>query len=187
MRTKDADKQKRIKEAMVRLILEEGIDGTSISKIAKEAGVSSATIYVYYSSKEEMLSEVYKEYSRKSYAYLKGCLHPGMDAGSLIDAIVRGYYSFSVKNEDVFSFVEQCSRCPTLTAYVCDEECCCDVMTVLHEYQKRGEVRAVRDLNMTALLFAPIRFLAMNREYMKDSEEEMLSELSLMIRKLLLT
>ncbi len=171
---------------MVRLILEEGIDGTSISKIAREAGVSSATIYVYYSSKEEMLSEVYKEYSRKSYAYLKGCLNPAMDAGSLIDAIVRGYYAFSVKNEDVFSFVEQCSRCPTLQAYVCDEDCCCDVMTILHEYQRRGEVRKIRDLNMTAILFAPIRFLAMNRAYMEDNEEAMLDEISRMIRKLLL-
>jgi len=46
MRIKDADKQQRIKEAMVRLFLREGIDGTSISKIAREAGVSPATIYV---------------------------------------------------------------------------------------------------------------------------------------------
>ncbi|MBQ6372233.1 MAG: helix-turn-helix transcriptional regulator, partial [Oscillospiraceae bacterium] len=53
MRFKDLDKQQRIKEAMVSLILREGIDGTSVSKIAREAGVSPATIYVYYESKEE--------------------------------------------------------------------------------------------------------------------------------------
>lgn len=62
MRLRDEDKQRRIKEAMVNLILREGIDGTSMSKIAKEAGVSAATIYVYYESKEEMLAEVFREY-----------------------------------------------------------------------------------------------------------------------------
>ena len=60
MRIKDESKQQRIKEAMVRLILREGIDGTSVSKIAREAGVSPATIYVYYDSKEEMLAEVFR-------------------------------------------------------------------------------------------------------------------------------
>ena len=70
MRSKDEKKQQRIKEAMVRLILREGIDGISVSKIAREAGVSSATIYVYYDSKEDMLAEVFREYSTAPYRYL---------------------------------------------------------------------------------------------------------------------
>ena len=70
MRTKDFDKQQRIKRAMVRLILEEGISGASISKIAREADVSSATIYVYYNSKEEMLAEVFRECSHDTYLFL---------------------------------------------------------------------------------------------------------------------
>ena len=40
MRTKDQDKQQRIKDAVVHLILREGIDSMSISKIAREAGIS---------------------------------------------------------------------------------------------------------------------------------------------------
>ena len=65
MRFKDEDKRQRIKDALVRLILRDGIDGVSVSKIAREAGVSPATIYVYYDSKEEMLAEVFREYSRR--------------------------------------------------------------------------------------------------------------------------
>ena len=48
MRRKDDDKEKSIKEAVVKLILQEGFHGTSISKIAKLAGVSPATVYIYY-------------------------------------------------------------------------------------------------------------------------------------------
>ena len=48
MRVKDESKQQRIKEAMIRLILRDGIDGTSISKIAKEAGLSPNTVSNIY-------------------------------------------------------------------------------------------------------------------------------------------
>ena len=60
MRTRDYDKQQRIKEAMIRLILREGINGASVAKIAREAGVSPATIYIYYESKEDMLSAAFR-------------------------------------------------------------------------------------------------------------------------------
>ena len=89
MRVRDQDKQQRIKEAMVRLFLREGIDGTSISKIAKEACVSPATIYVYYDSKEEMLAEVFREYSRQPYQYLMRRVRPDMSGDELIETIVR--------------------------------------------------------------------------------------------------
>lgn len=95
MRNRDFDKQNRIKEAMIRLILRDGIDGTSMSKIAKEAGVSPATIYVY-ESKEDMLSEVFREYAKKSYDYLMERIHPTMDAKELIEAIIKSYYHGSV-------------------------------------------------------------------------------------------
>lgn len=60
MRTRDYEKQERIKEAMVRLILREGINGASVAKIAREAGVSPATIYIYYDSKEALLSAAFR-------------------------------------------------------------------------------------------------------------------------------
>ena len=186
MRTKDLDKQQRIKEAMVRLILQEGIDGTSVAKIARAAGVSPATIYVYYSSKEEMLSEVFREYSYQSYHYLMGRIEPEMDGRSLIEAIVRGYYTYTIEHEEVFSFVEQCSRCPTLSSYVCDEECCCDIMDLIHAFQKRGIMKPYSDRNISAVLFAPVRFLAMNGQTSEAAEADTLGELVEMLQDLLL-
>lgn len=45
----------RILNAALELFAEEGYDRTSISKIAKTAGVSKGLIYNYYKSKEELL------------------------------------------------------------------------------------------------------------------------------------
>ena len=186
MRTKDFEKQQRIKDAIVRLILREGIDGASVSKIAREAGVSPATIYVYYGSKEEMLSEVFQEYSHQSYRYLMGRLRPEMGGGELIEAIVRGYFDFSVEHEEVFSFVEQCSRCPTLSEQVSERDCCCDLFDLIHAYQRRGVMKPYSDLSLGAVLFASVRFLAMNRQTMAVDNNSQLDELVQMLQELLL-
>ena len=190
MRNKDFDKQNRIKEAMIQLILRDGIDGTSMSKIAKEAGVSPATIYVYYESKEDMLSEVFREYARKSYDYLLERVRPTMDAEELIEAIVRSYYSFSVEYKEIFSFVEQCSRCPTVSVGFSEKECSCNILDFIHKYQARGTIQAFSDLNICAALFAPVRFLASNRQWFEKDEgkgeDALLDELVRMIQRILL-
>ncbi len=186
MRPKDYDKQKRIKEAMVQLILRDGISGVSVSKIAHEAGVSPATIYVYYSSKDDMLSSVFQEYSHQSYHYLMRQVQPAMCGRDLIEAIIRGYYTYSIEHEEVFSFVEQCSRCPTLSQNVSEEDCCCEVFSLLHEYQRRGILKPYSDFALASVLFSPVRFLAMNRSNLEGSISDRLDELIRMMQDLLL-
>ena len=186
MRTRDYEKQQRIKEAIVNVILKEGINGASVAKIAQEASVSPATIYIYYSNKEEMLAEVFKEYSHQSYYYLMQRMQPEMSGAELIEAIVRGVFSYTVEHEEAFSFVEQCSRCPSLAESVCVTECCCDVFDLLHKYQDMGILKRYSDPNLSAVLFSPVRFLALNSRTMHYNAEEQLAELVQMMQELLL-
>lgn len=186
MRNKDFDKQNRIKEAMIQLFLQDGIDGTSMSKIAKRAGVSPSTIYVYYENKEDMISEVFQEYARKSYDYLMERINPTMDAKDLIEEIVKSCYYFSVEYKEVFSFVEQCSRCPALSDRFSEKECFCNVLDLIHEYQACGAIQAFSDLNISAVLFAPVRFLALNRQWLEKDEDALLNELVQMLQRMLL-
>ncbi len=186
MRNKDLEKQQRIKAAMIRLILREGIDGASVSKIAREASVSPATIYVYYESKEAMLTEVFREYSRRSYSYLMKRVRPDMRGGEFIEAIVRGYFAFSVEHREIFSFVEQCSRCPTLAETVCEEECSCDIFEQIHSYQRKGELKPYGDLNVGAVLFAPVKFIAMNTSLSVNEVNDRIDELVDMLKSMLL-
>lgn len=51
-------KRDQIREGAQRVFLERGFAGTSTDAIASEAGVSKQTLYVYYSSKEELLVDV---------------------------------------------------------------------------------------------------------------------------------
>lgn len=59
MRTKDDEKDSALFEATVKLVNEIGFASSSVSKIAREAGVSPATIYVYYKNKEDLLVSTY--------------------------------------------------------------------------------------------------------------------------------
>lgn len=185
MRTRDYDKQQRIKEASMKIVLKDGIDGASVSKIAREAGVSPATIYVYYDSKEAMLAEIFRECAHEPYRYMKRRLSPDMSTGDLIEAMVRGYYAFASEHEEMFSFVEQASRCPMLADQVCDEKCSCDVLDLVRTRQERGEIRGCSEAVLMAALFAPVRYLALNRLVAQPSPEAQLDELVMLMRCML--
>ncbi len=52
------EKRKVITQAAMKLFSEEGYQSSSISKIAKEAGVSKGLIYTYFENKEDLLRSV---------------------------------------------------------------------------------------------------------------------------------
>lgn len=59
MRIRDIEKQNAVIKATIKVINEIGFASASISKIAKEAGVSVGTIYIYYQNKEDLVVSVY--------------------------------------------------------------------------------------------------------------------------------
>jgi len=48
----------QIKDVALAIISEEGVQNTSISKIAERAGISKGLLYNYYESKEELIKEI---------------------------------------------------------------------------------------------------------------------------------
>lgn len=185
MRTRDFDKQKRIKDAMISLILKEGINGASVGKIAREAGVSPATIYVYYESKEHMLAEVFSEYVQSSFRYLSDSITPDISAADLIEAVVRATYQYAQEHEEIFSFVEQCSCCPTIRENFCPSDCCKDVYDLIHAFQKKGVIRPCSDMTITAALYGPVNYMVAHKQYYSDPDAELDNLIGLLQRALL--
>lgn len=52
-------KLERIQEAALRLFTEDGFDATPTSRIAKEAGVATGTLFHHFSSKDELINTLY--------------------------------------------------------------------------------------------------------------------------------
>lgn len=60
MRIRDENKEVAIREKAMEMIVKEGFDGLSMQKLARAAGVSPATIYIYYKNREDMLQQLFK-------------------------------------------------------------------------------------------------------------------------------
>jgi AcrR family transcriptional regulator len=59
MRIRDDIKQEALFEATVKLVNDIGFAASSVAKIANEANVSPATLYVYYKNKEDLIVSTY--------------------------------------------------------------------------------------------------------------------------------
>ena len=67
------DKRSAILKATLELVSERGFHGTPMSMIAGEAGVGAGTIYRYFESKEDLITQLYLEIKReKGEAFLVG-------------------------------------------------------------------------------------------------------------------
>lgn len=186
MRRKDDGKEKSIKEAVIKLILEQGFHGTSISKIAKEAGVSPATVYVYYENKEVMLRDIYLEYSEDMLDYLLGKLYKEMDGHQLIEMLTRGYYTYIRENGEIFHFVDQFSSCPALASQCSGQNNINDLNTLLEEMKNKKIIRNFRNDNLIAIIFYPIKSIAIKQCIGEFEQVELLEEMITIIQDALL-
>ena len=67
MRIRDENKEAAIREKAMEMIVKEGFDGLSMQKLAKSAGVSPATIYIYFKNREDMVQQLFK-IAQKAFA-----------------------------------------------------------------------------------------------------------------------
>jgi hypothetical protein len=185
MRWKDDRKERRIKEAVIKLMLKEGFDGTSISKIAKAAGVSPATIYIYFESKEEMLSAIYKEYSEEIFGYLLEKISPDLRGEEVIATLMRNYYFYMIEHREVYSFIEQSSTCPVFAGCYSEQKSVCQIFSLIAKLKKDGCIKNYSDESLWAVIFYPVKALA-GFQYNNSKRMMLLDELILMVQEALL-
>jgi len=65
LRIKDENKLVSIREKAIEMIVKEGFDGLSMQKLAKEANISPATIYLYFKNREDLLNQLYLQVEAK--------------------------------------------------------------------------------------------------------------------------
>lgn len=61
MRTRNTDKEELVKEKAIDLVVNDGLEGFSMNKLAKACGISVATLYIYYKDKDDLLINIGRE------------------------------------------------------------------------------------------------------------------------------
>lgn len=92
--------REKIASAASILFMEKGISAASMDDIAKAAGYSKATLYVYFENKEEIVGILALESMRKLYDYICRALEEQENTRARYDMICRGL----VKYQEEFPF-----------------------------------------------------------------------------------
>lgn len=107
MRPRDQSKYDSIMRTSIQLINTLGFDGISISKIAKKAKVSPATIYIYFKNKDDLFSKLYIDIRKKmSQAALQG-LNDEMTTEQKFKSIWHNSFTYNLHHPEYLVFREQ--------------------------------------------------------------------------------
>jgi AcrR family transcriptional regulator len=68
-----------IRQEAMAMIVKHGFDGLSLHKLARAAGVSPATIYIYFKDREDLILKMYQEVSTRMFEETLTGFDPKMD------------------------------------------------------------------------------------------------------------
>jgi len=58
LRSRDSNKEDLVKQKAIEMLGKQGIEGFGMNRLAKESGVSVATLYIYYTDKEDLIKKI---------------------------------------------------------------------------------------------------------------------------------
>jgi hypothetical protein len=79
MRPRDENKELLIRQKAIEMIVKDGLDGFGVNKLARAAGVSPATIYIYYKDKEDLITQLCIDVASKMFDHSHKDFSPEMD------------------------------------------------------------------------------------------------------------
>jgi len=112
MRAKDEEKQAALFEATVKTVNAVGFAAASVSKIAKEAGVSPATLYVYYDNKEDLLVSTYIDIKKDFSRAILRDFDPGLPIRDILRYVWMTMFQYISSNPEYFRFSDQFANSP---------------------------------------------------------------------------
>src|SRR5437868_9623861 len=107
MRTRDTNKENSIRKQAIEMVVKEGLDGFSMQKLAKAAGVSPATLYIYYKDREDLIMQLWSgAFAEMATATLKN-FDPSMSFRDGLKVQWMNRARFCMKNPKQMQFMEQ--------------------------------------------------------------------------------
>jgi AcrR family transcriptional regulator len=171
MRIRDDKKQEALLRATIKVVNDIGFAASSVSKISKEAGVSPATLYVYFDNKDDLLVSTYLEIKQgMSKAMLEG-LDETQPVHDIFHRVWHNTFVYVAKNLEEFRYTEQFSNSP-YSEQVDQLRVQESFEPLLRVIQKGISQKIIKDVNLDilgAFLIHPIMVLA-NPNHCKSFE-----------------
>jgi TetR/AcrR family fatty acid metabolism transcriptional regulator len=103
---RDPDKPQQIIDAAVRVFARNGFYNSRVSDIAREAGIASGTIYLYFRTKDEILVTLFREKMAAFVAALRTEIGRERDPEAKIRRLVRQHFEVLEASPDLAEVVQ---------------------------------------------------------------------------------
>jgi len=103
---RDPDKPQQIVDAAVRVFARNGYYNSRVSDIAREAGIASGTIYLYFKTKDEILVTLFREKMAAFVAHVRAEIAAESDAVSKIRRLIARHFAVLEADPDVAEVVQ---------------------------------------------------------------------------------
>jgi AcrR family transcriptional regulator len=97
-RKQNLQKEINIIEGALKVFGEKGFEETTISAISKAANISDATLYEYFSSKDDVLFSIAKHYTQRELNRMRDVAHYIHSPKEKIRVIIQAYLEFYENN-----------------------------------------------------------------------------------------
>jgi AcrR family transcriptional regulator len=112
MRTKDEQKLKRLFASTLLLVEQVGLVGLTMALIAKEAKLAVGTTYLYFPTKQELVTALYKEVKQRFQQHVFRPLPVDAPVLETLRALWTNYLHYAQTNYREMVFLQQFNRSP---------------------------------------------------------------------------
>lgn len=161
-RTKSNEKRIALLNATLHLVNNNGFHDAPMSKIAKMAGVSPATIYIYFENKQDLINQLYLENKASfSIAALKDYF-VNLPVKNGFELIWRNIAHFKLNQIEEANFLSQCDNIATMIDEESRQEGLKNLQPLLDLWergQKEGIIKNISPYLLYAFTIYPLAFL----------------------------
>lgn len=112
MRSRDEQKKLAIRDKTIEMIVKSGLDGFSMQKLARAAGVSPATLYIYYKDREDLILQTCMDLSNELFEATIRDFDPDMRFAEGMKVQWRNRAAFFMAHPVELEFMEQIRYSP---------------------------------------------------------------------------
>ncbi|MEQ8421706.1 MAG: TetR/AcrR family transcriptional regulator [Arenibacter algicola] len=177
---KSIEKRNALVKATINLVNNNGFHATPMSKIAKMANVSPATIYLYFDNKQDLVNKVYIEVKAAYTDYAFKNYSNDIPVSTGFEIIWKRIADFKLKEVEEAMFLAQCDNTPIIDEASRQEglKHLQPLLDLWERGQKEGIIKPLSPYLLYAYSINPLSFLMvmqqrgvfqLNQDHLEDA------------------
>lgn len=180
---KNMTKKETIKAVSIPLFARNGYEGTSLSQIAKKAGIKPPSIYAHFDGKEDLFLSVFEDVLWEDVQYVKQLLEKQTDLSveEKLYQILWGIFHFYLQNEEKAVFLKRVMLFPPSflekgelhKRFMASEQALSEILrSIFNEGMAKGIIRQHEVEDLIASFYCLVDGLFMQFYYYGKDEAE---------------